>query len=68
MPQGLLTVILSAYELYSERYKGVEREYVYFKQLSTILLLLVTTEASKIAENFKKTFSRNVRIHFVGVW
>jgi hypothetical protein len=37
---------------------------------NTILLqyLLVTTEASKIAANFKKTFSRNVRIHFVGVW
>ncbi|KAJ7887895.1 hypothetical protein B0H14DRAFT_2498126 [Mycena olivaceomarginata] len=41
-----------AYELYSQRYKGA----------------VLTTEASKIAANFKKTFSRNVRIHFVGVW
>ncbi|KAJ7321103.1 hypothetical protein DFH08DRAFT_640331, partial [Mycena albidolilacea] len=38
-----------AYELYSERYKGVEY-------------------ASDIAANFKRTFSRDIRIHFVGVW
>ncbi|KAJ7678038.1 hypothetical protein DFH06DRAFT_976128 [Mycena polygramma] len=29
---------------------------------------VVTKEAQKIAEKFKSTFSRNVRIHFAGVW
>ncbi|KAJ7458060.1 hypothetical protein B0H11DRAFT_1873521 [Mycena galericulata] len=28
----------------------------------------VANEATKFAANFKKTFSRDVRIHFVGVW
>ncbi|KAJ7852648.1 hypothetical protein B0H14DRAFT_2354728 [Mycena olivaceomarginata] len=28
----------------------------------------VSTEAREIASNFKRTFSRDVRIHFVGVW
>ncbi|KAJ7445142.1 hypothetical protein B0H11DRAFT_1746921 [Mycena galericulata] len=28
----------------------------------------VMNEATKFAANFKKTFSRDVRIHFVGVW
>ncbi|KAJ7503219.1 hypothetical protein B0H11DRAFT_1853386, partial [Mycena galericulata] len=29
---------------------------------------VVTKEATEVAANFKKTFSRDVRIHFVGVW
>ncbi|KAJ7682943.1 hypothetical protein B0H17DRAFT_942331 [Mycena rosella] len=43
-----------AYEIYLERHKGHGK----------------LNEAKGIAENFKKTFSRerNVRIHFVGVW
>ncbi|KAJ7450782.1 hypothetical protein FB451DRAFT_1146090, partial [Mycena latifolia] len=28
----------------------------------------VTDEAQEIAQNFKKTFSRDVRIHFLGAW
>ncbi|KAJ7634991.1 hypothetical protein FB45DRAFT_977865 [Roridomyces roridus] len=28
----------------------------------------VTKDSAEIADNFKKTFSRDVRIHFVGVW
>ncbi|KAF7364593.1 DUF2235 domain-containing protein [Mycena venus] len=40
-----------AYEIYSERHKGV-----------------VTPKAEKMAQHFKKTYSRDVRIHFVGVW
>ncbi|KAJ7512938.1 hypothetical protein B0H11DRAFT_1698165, partial [Mycena galericulata] len=31
-------------------------------------LTSLTNEATKFAANFKKTFSRDVRIHFVGVW
>ncbi|KAJ7691344.1 hypothetical protein B0H17DRAFT_935209 [Mycena rosella] len=28
----------------------------------------VTSDAGEIAKNFKKTFSRDVRVHFVGAW
>ncbi|KAJ7694671.1 hypothetical protein B0H17DRAFT_931628, partial [Mycena rosella] len=36
--------------------------------LSSSIFFVVTNDAKEIAENFKKTFSREVRIHFVGVW
>ncbi|KAJ7499808.1 hypothetical protein FB451DRAFT_1016175 [Mycena latifolia] len=42
-----------AYEIYLERHKGERKS---------------TDDAKEIAENFMKTFSREVRIHFLGAW
>ncbi|KAJ7146836.1 hypothetical protein C8R44DRAFT_600241, partial [Mycena epipterygia] len=40
------------------------------EELIPLFVILVThpSEAQEIAANFKKTFSRDVKIHFVGVW
>ncbi|KAK0451426.1 uncharacterized protein EV420DRAFT_1274312 [Desarmillaria tabescens] len=43
-----------AYELYSYRHKGMK--------------IKSEAEAEALALNFKRTFARSVRVHFVGVW
>ncbi|KAK0186389.1 hypothetical protein F5146DRAFT_129011 [Armillaria mellea] len=43
-----------AYELYSKKHKGIK--------------IKSETEAEALALNFKHTFARPVKVHFVGVW
>ncbi|KAJ7499764.1 hypothetical protein FB451DRAFT_1118877 [Mycena latifolia] len=47
-----------AYEIYLEHHKG-ERKFTG---------LAATDNAKEIAKNFKKTFSREVHVHFLGAW
>ncbi|KAK0451378.1 uncharacterized protein EV420DRAFT_714383 [Desarmillaria tabescens] len=51
---GNVGLIPFAYELYTNRHKG--------KAIKD------EADARALCENFKRTFSRNVKLHFVGVW
>ncbi|KAK0476262.1 hypothetical protein EDD18DRAFT_1115607 [Armillaria luteobubalina] len=67
---GNTGLIPFAYELYAKRYRGEGKkaQVILFSCNSLPLDIKDKADARALAENFKQTFSREVKVHFIGVW